>query len=149
MVNQYWAHSFTRNWQLPFLNHWKEENDRRKYFMINLHERKLPIPQETNRQPSAIFWSPVAHIQLHYRGHQIRHFIQGIFFNPKVCHYENTPIQIHLYIETFTSNKIENVQIKNSDNFHTYAQNIDCGYSFECLGEAVLTSTHNLCFEQI
>ena len=25
------------------------------------------------------------------------------------------------------------------------AQNIDCGYS---LGEAVLTSTHNLCFEQ-
>ena len=30
------------------------------------------------------------------------------------------------------------------------AQNIDCGYSWEPprLGEAVLTSTHNLCFEQ-
>ena len=27
-------------------------------------------------------------------------------------------------------------------------QNIDCGYSLERLGEAVLTCTHNLCFEQ-
>ena len=27
-------------------------------------------------------------------------------------------------------------------------KNIDCGYSLELLGEAVLTSTHNLCFEQ-
>ena len=36
MVNQYCAHSFTRNWQLPFLNQWKGENDRRKYFMIKL-----------------------------------------------------------------------------------------------------------------
>ena len=40
-VNQYCAHSFTRNWQLPFLNQRKEENDRRKYFMINLHKRML------------------------------------------------------------------------------------------------------------
>ena len=38
-VNQYCAHSFARNWQLPFLNQRKGENDRRKYFMINLHER--------------------------------------------------------------------------------------------------------------
>ena len=41
MVNQYCAHSFARNWQLPFLNQRKGENDRRKYFMINLHERIL------------------------------------------------------------------------------------------------------------
>ena len=40
--NQYCAHSFARNWQLPFLNQRKGENDRRKYFMINLHERMLP-----------------------------------------------------------------------------------------------------------
>ena len=33
------AHSFTRNWQLPFLNQQKEENDHRKYFTISLHER--------------------------------------------------------------------------------------------------------------
>ena len=32
-------HSFARNWQLPFLDQQKGENDHRKYFMINLHER--------------------------------------------------------------------------------------------------------------
>ena len=42
-VNQYCAHSFARNWQLPFLNQWKGKNDRRKYFMINRHVRMLPI----------------------------------------------------------------------------------------------------------
>ena len=38
--------------------------------------------------------------------------------------------------------------MKYSDIFHISAQNIDCGYSLEPLGEAVLvlTSTHNLCF---
>ena len=36
------SHSFTRNWQMPFLNQRKGENDHRKYFMINLHERMLP-----------------------------------------------------------------------------------------------------------
>ena len=35
--------------------------------------------------------------------------------------------------------KKENFQIKNSDIFHISDQNIDCG-------EAVLMSTHNLCF---
>ena len=29
------AHSFTRNWQLPFLNQWRGKNDSRKYFMKN------------------------------------------------------------------------------------------------------------------
>ena len=38
------AHSFARNWQLPFLNQRKGENDPRKYFMINLHGRMLPDP---------------------------------------------------------------------------------------------------------
>ena len=42
MVNQYCAHSFARNRQLPFLNQQKGENDRRKYFMINLHRKMLP-----------------------------------------------------------------------------------------------------------
>ena len=32
--------------------------------------------------------------------------------------------------------------MKNCDVFLIFAQNIDCGYTFE----AVLTSTHNLCF---
>ena len=39
---QYCTHYFARNWQLPFLNQWKGENDHRKYFMINLKERMLP-----------------------------------------------------------------------------------------------------------
>ena len=56
MVNQYCADSFARNWQLPFLNQQKGENDCRKYFMINLHERMLPT------------WSPVGRrIQLSHR----------------------------------------------------------------------------------
>ena len=35
-VNQYHAHSFPRNWQLPFLNQWKGENDCRKYAHYSL-----------------------------------------------------------------------------------------------------------------
>ena len=42
LFNQYCAHSFARNWKLPFLNQRKEENDHRKYFVVNLHERMLP-----------------------------------------------------------------------------------------------------------
>ena len=57
-------------------------------------------------------------------------------------HYKNTPIQI--YWEFYHQKKNENYQMKNSDIFHIPAQNIDCGYSLEA--EAVLTSTHNLCF---
>ena len=36
--------------------------------------------------------------------------------------------------------------MKNFDIFLILPQNIDCGYTLERLGEAVLTSTHNLCF---
>ena len=42
-INQYCAHSFARNWQLPFLNLQKGENDQRRYFMINLHERTIRV----------------------------------------------------------------------------------------------------------
>ena len=71
-------------------------------------------------------------------------------------HYENTPIQIHW---KFYYQKMAIFQIKNSDIFYISAQNIDCGYSLEpprrcgsneyqqsMFFEAVLTSTHNLCF---
>ena len=50
VVNQYCAHSFPRNWQLSFLNEQKDENDSRKYFMINLHERMLLTWQGLNPQ---------------------------------------------------------------------------------------------------
>ena len=35
------THSFARNWQLPFLNRRKGENDRRKHFMINLQKKNV------------------------------------------------------------------------------------------------------------
>ena len=56
MVNQYCAHSSARNWQLPFLNQKKGENDRTKYFLINLYERMLPISAGVKPATS---WSPV------------------------------------------------------------------------------------------
>ena len=43
-------------------------------------------------------------------------------------YYENTPIQIHW---EFYHQKNENFQIKKSDIFHVFAQNIDCLYSLE------------------
>ena len=58
-------------------------------------------------------------------------------------HYENTPIQIYMYIENFTT-KNESFQIKILIFFYIPAQNIDCGYSLEYPREAVLTSAHNL-----
>ena len=48
----------------------------------------------------------------------------------------------------FELKKIENFQLKNFDIFLIFAQNIDCGYTLEPPRRgAVLTSTHNLCFE--
>ena len=43
--------TFAKNWQLPFLNQRKWDNDRRKYFMINRHERMLPTGRRSNPQP--------------------------------------------------------------------------------------------------
>ena len=42
-------------------------------------------------------------------------------------HYENMHIQIYL---KFYHQKHKNFQIKKSDIFHIFYQNIDCGYSF-------------------
>ena len=44
-------------------------------------------------------------------------------------HYENTPIQIYRKVHLQKLKKKN--QIKNSDIFHTFAQNIDCGYPSE------------------
>ena len=45
-----------------------------------------------------------------------------------ICHYENTPIQIHW---KFYHQKWQFFTKKKSDIFHISAQNIDCGYSLE------------------
>ena len=46
-------------------------------------------------------------------------------------HYENMPIQIYSNILKFLPPKNENFQMKNSENFHISARNIDCWYSLE------------------
>ena len=56
MVNQYCAHSFARNWQLPFLNQWKGQNDHRKYFMIKSPQKN--VANLVGDEP-ATSWSPV------------------------------------------------------------------------------------------
>ena len=57
--------------------------------------------------------------------------------------YENSRMQ---YKDIFSAEKRENVSGKFFDIFNMFAQNIDCGYMLEPPHEAVLTSTHNLCF---
>ena len=60
-----------------------------------------------------------------------------------------TKTRLFKYMENFTSkNWTFSDKKKEMIFFHISAQNIDCGYSLEPLGEAVLTSTHNLCFMQ-
>ena len=56
----------------------------------------------------------------------------------------------HAYsnILNISSSKTERFWIKNSDILHSSAQNIDCEYALNRLAVAVLTRTHNLCFEQ-
>ena len=44
----------------------------------------------------------------------------------------------------FTTVQNDNFQMKTFDNFYIFAQQIDFGYSLNCLIEAVLTSTNNL-----
>ena len=75
-------------------------------------------------------------------------YVRSLFRRNLGCrktHYENKPIQNILKI---LPPKNESFQMKYSKMFHISAQNIDCGYSLEPPDEAVLTSTHNLCFEQ-
>ena len=50
------------------------------------------------------------------------------------------------YTAVFHGCKNVNFQMKNYNIFLIFAQNIDCGYTLEPPHEAVLTSTHNLCF---
>ena len=50
------------------------------------------------------------------------------------------------YTEIFVAIKMKNFSKKRFNIFLIFAQNIDCGYTLERLAEAVLTSTHNICF---
>ena len=67
-VNQYCAHTFTCNWQLPFLNQRKGENDYRNDFIINLHEsyvaelrfKLLSLKSAVRRTSDCAIYSAVA-----------------------------------------------------------------------------------------
>ena len=50
------------------------------------------------------------------------------------------------YTAIFHGCKNVHFQMKYFNIFLIFAQNIDCGYTLERLIEAVLASTHNLCF---
>ena len=58
-----------------------------------------------------------------------------------------TKTSLFKYTENFTTKKWK-FSDKNSDIFHISAKKIDCGYSLNRLGEAVLTSTTIYVFEQ-
>ena len=60
-----------------------------------------------------------------------------------MSHYENMSMQ---YTTIIHGCKHHNFQLKNYDIFLNFAQNIDFRYTFGHGSEAVLTSTHNLCF---
>ena len=62
---------------------------------------------------------------------------------PKTRLYNSDLLEPHFYIVKLGFKGVYII-------FLISAQNIDCGYSLEPprLGEAVLTSTHNLCFER-
>ena len=76
-------HILSGNWQLPFLNQGKGENDRRKYFMINLYERMLPT--SAGAEP-ATSWSPVwGRIQLSHQGRLISLYIQLLRWHVYTC----------------------------------------------------------------
>ena len=59
----------------------------------------------------------------------------------KTCLYNFDPLKPHFYIVKWGFTEVYFI-------FLISAQNIDCGYSLELPREAVLTCTHNLCFEQ-
>ena len=68
------------------MNQRKGEDDRRKYFMINLHERMLPTSAGVEPASS---WSPVGRrIQLSHRGRQYseerKHFYSALTRHYKV-----------------------------------------------------------------
>ena len=71
---------------------------------------------------------------------ETRRFVASHLARPLLCayHYENTPMQ---YTAIFHGCKNDNYRMKKINIFLIFPQNIDCGYT-----EAVLTSTHNICF---
>ena len=94
------------------------------------------------------FWSDCAnaHAELNHRwthifwrcGSNILYPLDEQFTSTKTSLYNFDPLKPHFYkVRTGVYRSI-----------HYFTKNIDCGYSLEPPREAVLTSTHSLCFEK-
>ena len=85
-VNQYCAHSFARNWQLPFLNQQKGENDCRKYF--NYQSPQKNVADLGGGRTRNLLVSSRTRIQLSHRGRHHYSFTESL--DPAV-EYGNCP----------------------------------------------------------
>ena len=79
---------------MSFLNQLKGENDRRKYFMINLHERMLPTSAGVEPETS---WSPVG-----WRNDLDLHCLQ----RQGISGFSRTMVNVNLYQQSGSSNLI-------------------------------------------
>ena len=71
----------------------------------------------------------------------INHLIKKLQYITKTCLYKDDPLKRHFYIVKLGFTGVYII-------FLISAKNIYCGYSLELPHLAILTSTHNLCFEQ-
>ena len=106
----------------------------------------LPPPQSLGKRGLLLFLNQTLP-KAPQCGHN--HLVKNLVMSPplETLHYENLLMQ---YTDIFKVVKKEKIQLKHFDIFLIFAQNIDCGYTLEPPrrggAEAVLTSTHNLCF---
>ena len=81
---------------------------------------------------------------LHRKYNPSSSLIRNLRASSHLLHYENTPMQNTAIFHGCKNDKFQLIFFFYS---HIFAQNIDCWYTLEPpLAEAVLTSTHNLCF---
>ena len=102
-VYQYCAYSFARNWQMPFLNQWKGENDRRKYFMIKSPRKYVADPAEVEPATS---WSPVRCASTEAGRFLFVSGLPHIWRNKKTANISDCNWKKHLLLQFFPSSHL-------------------------------------------
>ena len=110
---------FARNWQLPFLNLRKGENDRRKYFLWSISTKECCRPRRGLNPLPAGLQSDGAY----------NWAIRSICIT-KTCLYNFDPFKPHFYIEKLGLTGVYIIFLISAQKQRLW----------------VLTSTHNLCF---
>ena len=110
----------------------------------NLVKNSIP---DSSRQALLESYTDTTDTHTHTRTHA-RACIPFLLWYMYISHTNITKTRLFKYTENFLPPKNENFQIKNSDIFHSSAQNIDCGYSLEPPHRGGSNEYHNLCFEQ-